>query len=463
MSRTERCGNVDGTMKLKVLVIEDDPRMRRILQLLLEGQGYTVQTADDGLAGMVLWRQWSPEVVLSDIKMPGADGLQVLDFKIRHALEAPLVLLTAFGTIDMAVGAIKKGAFDYITKPFDNNHVLQVVTQAAAEYRTIRSSNACHAPSGSTTEVTMIGASQAMMAIRNQIDTVAATPTSVLITGESGTGKEVVARTIHISSPRRAERLVRVNCGAIPRELLESELFGHRKGAFTGATADRTGAFVQAHGGTLFLDEIGDLPLDLQPKILHAVEEKAVTPVGSDHPQGVDVKIVSATNQDLGRMVADGRFRRDLFYRLNTYQIHVPPLRDRSEDIRLLAEHYLGLFAAAYQKEGIALDDQVIACLVRHDWPGNVRELRNVMERAVLSCTGSRITLGELPEEMVADAQAPPAAPFDLVARERHLIADALKQTAGNQARAARLLKISRNTLRYRMKKHGLTEDPPGR
>jgi DNA-binding NtrC family response regulator len=448
-------------MKPKILIIEDDHRMRRILQLLLESRGYAVNTADNGTAGMALWRQWSPEVVLSDIKMPGADGLQVLDFKIAHGLGAPLVLLTAFGTIEMAVGAIKKGAFDYICKPFDNNHVLQVVARAVADYRMAQSPQGFSSKEGSAVEPEMIGASPVMATVREQIRIVAAAPTSVLITGESGSGKELVARSIHMQSARRAERLVRVNCGAIPRELLESELFGHCKGAFTGATGDRTGAFIRADRGTLFLDEIGDLPLELQPKLLHAVEDKAITPVGSDHWQPVDVKIISATNQDLAAMVVEGRFRADLFYRLNTFQIHVPPLRDRGEDIRLLALFYLNRFASAYQKEKIELDAAVLDRLARHDWPGNVRELRNAMERAVLACVGATITLRDLPSEAtdpVALCRANrETTPFDLTARERQWIADALEKAAGNQARAARLLKISRNTLRYRMKKHGLT------
>lgn len=446
-------------MRKKVLIIEDDNRMRRILELLLEGSGYEVQSASDGAQGIALWRQWLPHVVLSDIKMPAMDGFQVLDHKAACQLDAPLVLLTAYGTIDRAVDAMKRGAFDYITKPFDNHRVLAVVRQALADPLKGRENPKKRSDADPSVTDEILGSSPAIGVVRDAIAMVASHPTSVMIIGESGTGKGLVARAIHHRSQRRDEKMVSVNCASIPWNLLESELFGHRKGAFTGAMGNRTGAFLEAHGGTLFLDEIGDLPLDLQPKLLHAVEEKAVTPIGDDRRHTVDVKIVSATNGDIRQMVASGLFRSDLYYRLNTFLIDVPPLRQRREDICELAEHFMALYANAYRRPATALDEAVKHCLMRSPWPGNVRELRNVMERAVLACDGPLITLPVLPPELVAAADRRTEknpAPYDLMAQERRLIVEALEQCNGNQVQAAKALKITRNTLRYRMKKFGI-------
>jgi two-component system NtrC family response regulator len=446
-------------MKKRILVIEDDIRMRRVLQLLLDGGGYAVKTAADGFQGIALWRQWHPHAVLSDIKMPSVDGFQVLDYKVAHQPDTPLILLTAFGTIDMAVEAMKRGAFDYITKPFDNHRVLEVLRQALADPM----GGAKHSGKGrefdAAADDEMIGSSAAIDAVRKAIAMVASPPTSVMIIGESGTGKGLVARAIHQQSRRCNHPMVSVNCASIPWNLLESELFGHRKGAFTGAVGDRTGAFLEADRGTLFLDEIGDLPLDLQPKLLHAVEEKAVTPIGDDRSHTVDVKIISATNCDIRKMVADGLFRSDLFYRLNTFLIDVPPLRQRREDICALAEHFMALYAGSYERPATTLDNVVKQCLMRYRWPGNVRELRNVMERAVIACEEPQMTLAVLPPELVAAAEqdaADDTTPYDLMAQERRLIMEALSQCNGNQVQAAKALKISRNTLRYRIKKFGI-------
>lgn len=445
-------------MKSKILIIEDEVRMRRVLQMLLEASGYQVKTAADGLQGIDVWGQWQPHLVISDIKMPAADGFKVLAYKASHRLSAPLILLTAFGTIDMAVDAIKKGAFDYITKPFDNRRVLSVVQQALSEHSAARETMPEATDAGGPRLPDMIGASAAMAAVRDAVAMVADTTASVMVTGESGTGKGLVARAIHDRSCRRKATMVSVNCASIPRDLLESELFGHRKGAFTGAVGDRTGAFVKAHGGTLFLDEIGDLPLELQPKLLHAAEEKLVTPIGDDRCRIVDVKIVSATNRDIHEMLASGLFRDDLYYRLNTFLIHVPPLRERREDIGELAEHFVRLFAGTYKKPAV-LDEAAKQCLMAYHWPGNVRELRNVMERAVVSCLQNRLTRKALPPEVVAAAGRHSngcTPPFDLKARERQLIVEALHQNNGNQVQAARMLNITRNTLRYRLKKYGI-------
>ena len=446
-------------MKSKILIIEDETPMRRILQLLLEGNGYDVKGAADGWEGMALWRRWQPDVVLSDVKMPSADGMQVLAYKIEQRLRAPLILLTAFGTIDMAVDAIKRGAFDYITKPFDNRRVLTVVGQALAG-QTSASDHSVRPPEpGQPAGSEMIGSSAAMAMVRDAIAMVAATPTSVLITGESGTGKGLVARAIHARSQRRNTPMVSVNCASIPRDLLESELFGHCKGAFTGAVGDRIGAFVKAHGGTLFLDEIGDLPLDLQPKLLHAVEEKTVTPIGDDRCRTVDVKIISATNRDIRQMVESGRFRDDLYYRLNAFQIDIPPLRQRREDICELAEHFAAFYARTYRRKHPTLNEAAKQRLMDYGWPGNIRELRNVMERALLSSSGADLTVEALPPASIeTDGPSPRDLPnpYDLSARERQLIVEALSRSSGNQVQAAKMLQITRNTLRYRIKKYGL-------
>jgi DNA-binding NtrC family response regulator len=447
-------------MNKKILIIEDERRMRRILQLLLEGSGYEVKTAADGFQGIDLWGQWQPDVVLSDIKMPSMDGFQVLDYKITNQLNAPLILLTAFGTIDMAVDAIKRGAFDYITKPFDNHRVLTIVQQAINDTIAGQSDLGREYKTDPTADDEMIGSSAGIAAVRDAIAMVAATPTSVMIIGESGTGKGLVARAIHDQSQRRDERMVSVNCASIPRNLLESELFGHRKGAFTGAVGNRTGAFLEAHRGILFLDEIGDLPLDLQPKLLHAVEEKAMTPIGDDQCHTVDVKIISATNCDIRKMIENGLFRSDLYYRLNTFLIDVPPLRQRREDICELAEHFMAFFAKNYHRPAATFDQAVKRALECHHWPGNIRELRNVMERAVLSCQQTRLSLQDLPPELAEAADhrmEDNPTPYDLKAQERRLIVESLAQCNGNQVQAARILKITRNTLRYRIKKFGIT------
>ncbi len=438
-------------MNEKILILEDEARMRRLLELVLAEPGYQVRTAGDGLQGVDLWKSWQPDVVLSDLKMPRLDGMAVLRFRNTYFPQTPLILITAFGTVDTAVAAMKGGAFDYLTKPVDNNMVLELVARAV-----IASNPAAHG------DPPMIGTSAAMQAVRREIAMVARADSSVLVTGESGSGKELVARAIHDAYGDTGAPFVRVNCPAIPQDLLENELFGHRRGAFTGAVEERTGAFVAADGGTLFLDEIGDLPLTLQPKLLHAVENKQVTPVGGTHPQQVRVKIVAATNRDLEAMVGAGAFRQDLFYRLNTLRIHVPPLRRRRDDIEALALHFLREHCARYGRAPLRLDPAALDSLQAYAWPGNVRELRNVVERACLHGAGDLFTQALLPTEITtATATGVPSSDggtsLDLVARERALIQQALERCYWNQSQAAQALGISRNTLRYRMKKYGIT------
>ena len=429
--------------------------MRRLLELVLVEQGYLVKTAGDGMEGMVLWQNMQPDVVLTDLKMPRADGLEVLDFRNRQFQQVPLIVLTAFGTVHSAVTAMKQGAYDYLTKPVDNKHLIEVVARAITDIENQKGvSQICEAQPGR-----MIGSSPVMKKVYEDIVMIGCTRMSVLITGESGTGKELVAKAIHTHSKRPDSPFIRVNCAAIPHDLLESELFGHLRGAFTGAVNNRKGAFVLADGGTLFLDEIGDLPLELQPKILHAVEEKSVTPVGAAKPQTVDVKIIAATNHNLDEMVESGLFRSDLYYRLNTFHFPLPPLRTRGKDLIELIEYFLELFCKEQHKRLPAVSAEALKLLHRYLWPGNVRELRNVLERIVLTCKKSTITAEMLPKKIRSQIPAEKKngmESFDLPAQEKRLIVAALEQCGWNKSKSARKLGVSRNTLRYRMKKYDI-------
>ncbi len=450
-------------MAAKILVIEDEARMRRLLQLMLEDKGFEVKTGEDGAEGIALWRQWHPDVVLTDLKMPGTDGMAVLEFKNQNHLETPLIILTAFGTIDSAVNAVKKGAFDYLTKPIENEQVEEAILKALDFTEKIDLQTLSPVLRNGTAGGTrMVGSSPAMEKIRESIRQVAQSPTTVLITGESGVGKELVAKEIHALSDRFTGPFIKVNCPAIPRDLLESELFGHRKGAFTGAVQNRLGAFQKADGGTLFLDEIGDLPLELQPKLLHAVEEKTISPIGSADVSTMDVRIVAATNQDLLAMVENFNFRSDLYFRLNAYQIHVPPLRERIDDIPDLAGYLIEQYANALNRPTPGIRPDGLLLLKQYSWPGNIRELRNVMERCVLTLKGDSLTPYEMPDHLCEALQngtpAPDTNRFDLQASEKQLILNALHQTGWNQSRAAKMLNITRNTLRYRMRKFNIQQ-----
>ena len=437
-------------MTAKILLIEDEKRLRRILKLVLQDAGYEVQTAADGQQGILAWQQWIPDVVLTDLKMEPVDGLQVLKFRNQKGFTAPLIVLTAYGTVETAVGAMKDGAFDYLNKPVDNNKLLEVVERALASR-----------PNQGTNSYAMIGTSPAMQKLRQQITLFAAGDSTVLITGPSGTGKELVARALHAASPKNSGPFIKVNCAAIPGELMESELFGHKRGSFTGASSDFSGAFSRADNGILFLDEVGDLPLPLQAKLLNAVEEKTVTPLGSGVALPIDVKILSATNHDLEKMIAENTFREDLYYRLNTVQIKVPLLRERTGDIALLIDFFIKKFSRSANKTTAAISEQTGRILQHWPWPGNVRELSNVVERAVLICGDGPITPAHLPRSMQQTKSCADTGireDMDLNSREKQLIISALKECAWNQTRAAKKLGITRNTLRYRMKKFGISQ-----
>jgi DNA-binding NtrC family response regulator len=441
----------------KILIVEDEARMRRVLQLVLETQEYLVETASDGEDGILKWKTFQPDLVFTDLKMPKADGMELLKYgNLKHP-GTPLIILTAFGTIPTAVDAMRLGAFDYITKPIDNDIIIKKAKAALCK-------KVSRPPLQEPDQPLLIGSSNAMIHLKKELELVAATKISVLITGDSGTGKELAARTIQALSPRRNKPFIRLNCAAIPGELMESELFGHIKGAFTGAVQDRTGALIQAESGTLFLDEIGDLPYKLQAKFLHAVEDKVVTPVGSSDRLKVDVKIISATNQNIEKMVKQKKFRPDLYFRLNTYMIHMPPLTQRAEDIPELTDHFLTLFSKEVHQAKPVLQKEVLDDFSRYPWPGNVRELKNVLEYLMLVSEGREITpamavrlINKLP------LGAHPEKPLNknLFAHEIELIEEALITCGWNISKASRRLGITRNTLRYRIRKYSLKPNNP--
>ncbi len=440
-------------MPKKVLLIEDEGRLRRLLQLVLEDAGYDVKTASEGNKGIALWQAWKPDVVITDLKMQPVDGIDVLRHGNRLYPETPCIILTAFGTVTTAVNAMKQGAYDFLTKPVDHSHLIEVVQQALIER-----------DKSQKTEHNMIGTSPEMEKVRSEIRILASTDSAVLIQGESGTGKELAARAIHAASTRSSGPFIRINCASIPRELLESELFGHKKGAFTGASKDRAGVFTRAHGGVLFLDEIGDMPLELQPKLLHAVEEKEIRPIGGGKPHAVSIKILSATNQDLEVMVKEKRFRTDLFYRLNTMILELPPLRRRRGDIKVLAEYFITRFAREFGRQEPEISKAALDMLSGYHWPGNVRELRNVMERAVLVCLEPKIKPHHLTESIQRkhkNEKMETRSSLDLVAKEQELLIAALEQCNWNQTKAAKKLNITRSALRYRLQKYGIVKSPP--
>lgn len=439
-------------MPKKVLIVEDEDRLRRILKMVLSENGFDVKSAADGQSGIREWQKRLPDIVITDIRMAPVDGFEVLAFGQQYFPKVPVIILTAFGSVETAVSAMKMGAFDFLTKPVNHEQLIELIQQALR-----------FDPSPSPENHDLIGRSPEMEMVKEKIRIFASTDSSVLIIGESGTGKELVARAIHRHSKRAGGPIVRVNCAAIPRELLESEFFGHRRGAFTGAIEDRIGAFENADKGIIFLDEIGDLPLSLQPKLLHAVEEKVIVPIGSARPVPVSVKILSATNLDLKKMVAQKTFRSDLYYRLNTVTLALPPLRDRQGDVDLLTAHFLDLFGNQFEKPGMSLAEESRKKLNQYAWPGNVRELKNVLERAVLlskdRIIGPEYIALESDMEASAGPEPLPASSLDLVTQEQQLMLTALQKNYWNQSQAARELGITRSTLRYRLQKYGIKQN----
>jgi two-component system response regulator PilR (NtrC family) len=454
----------------RILVVDDERSMREFLDILLRKEGYEVATAGDVDGALVALESDDYDLVISDIQMPGKSGLDLLK-AIRAANgDALVVMITAFATTETAISAMKEGAYDYVTKPFKVDEI-KLVVHKALEKKLLTSENARLRSElrSERRERQLVGTSPRMQQVYELIGRIAATKTNVLIVGESGTGKELVARAIHKESDRAEAPFVALNCGAIPENLLESELFGHVKGAFTGAVGNKPGLFESADGGTLFLDEVGELSLPLQVKILRAIQEKTIRRVGGNSDRRVDARILAATNRRLEDEVAAGRFREDLYYRLNVIQLQLPPLRERMEDLPLLVHHFVEKYARELGKPVRGVVDEAMALLRAHAWPGNVRELENGIERAVALSRGEWIEaealpplLGRVPERPAAALPAASGVDLDnLVADyERGLMLDALRRAKGVKKRAAALLGISFRSFRYRLEKLGLDDDP---
>jgi DNA-binding NtrC family response regulator len=498
-------------MRKQVLLAEDEVNLRRVLGAQLARDGYDVKTAVDGQEAIELLASGHIDIVISDLRMPRVDGLTLLKHVVAHRAEIPVILITAHGTVDTAVEALKLGAFDYVTKPFDRDEFRAIVAKAA---RTSELRLADVGPEGEKHEIS--GKSRAIREVYSMIDRVAKTPSTVLITGESGTGKELIANAIHKNSDRADKPFIRVNCAAIPESLVESELFGYEKGAFTGAVGSKPGRFELADQGTLFLDEIGDIPLAMQVKLLRALQYMSFERVGGIKPIHVEVRLIAATNRDLQEAIKQGKFREDLYYRLNIVQISLPPLRERMEDIPILVSRLVARQNERLKKNVAGVSDKAMEALVSYHWPGNIRELENVIERSVLFCEdGARVEIADLPKDVFAKREASMLAPaptsslapvvvvvedapasspgtiasstpVDLEAHgddegddepvasgevglkelvreatakvERDLILGALSQTMGNVTHAAKLLKISRKSLQTKMKELGLRE-----
>jgi two-component system response regulator AtoC len=449
----------------RVLVVDDERKMRRVLQIMVDQLGLEAVPAENGADALERLSSEKIDLVLTDLKMPGMSGIELLARLRTLDADVPVIVLTAHGTVETAVEAMKQGAFDYILKPFDVQAV-ELIIRNALELRRYRTENrflreqAVVAPAFEN----LIGQSAAMHAVYDLIRQVAPAKTAVLVTGETGTGKELVARAIHNLSRRREQLFVPLNCAAIPADLLESELFGHVRGAFTGAQSERTGKFELADGGTLFLDEIGDMAYPLQAKLLRVLQEGVIERIGSNKPVKVDVRIVSSTNRNLASGIAAGTFREDLYYRLNVFHIHLPPLRERREDIGRLATFFLRSFGDELGKGPLPLAAEALTLLEHYDWPGNVRELRNLMERAAVLCSKAQVDAGLVRMLLPAVSPSPPAESgpqslqLDAAVEEveRKLILRALSAAQDNKAEAARLLGISERTLWYKLKRYGL-------
>ena len=443
-----------------ILIVDDDQPHRSMLRTVLRGWGFDVEEADDGAVAVALVRERAFDAVLTDVRMANMDGITTLS-QIRAWNPAiPVLIMTAWSSVESAVDALRLGAYDYLTKPLDFD-VLRLSLERALDHTRLATENQELRRRLTHQESPIVGRSQVIRELVEMVETVAPTEATVLITGESGTGKELVARAIQSSSLRKDKPFVTINCAALAENLLESELFGHEKGAFTGADRRREGRFVQADKGTLFLDEIGEMPLSLQAKLLRVLQQGEVQRVGSDEPLTVDVRVIAATNRILADEVGAGRFREDLFYRLNVIGLEVPPLRARQEDIPLLAASFLDRHATANRKTLKGFTPQAMDALLRYSWPGNVRELENAVERAVILTTTDYVTERALP---LTVQNAPPAAEDDLSALgsmsledvEKKAIEATLRETEDNKSEAARRLGITRATLHSKLKKYGL-------
>jgi two-component system response regulator AtoC len=483
-------------MSDRVLIADDEASLRKVLAAALKKEGYevvTVKSAEEALdvleASTALDTGEPFSLLISDVRMPGLDGMQLLGRVKRRFKDLPVVMLTAHGTVDLAVQALKQGAFDFITKPYERDELVAIVKKAIAHRdRDEREPSMVGGGGGSDDERTLVGVSPRIRQVIDVIDKVADSPSTVLVTGESGTGKELVALALHKKSPRRDKPFIRINAAAIPPTLIEAELFGHEKGAFTGAVTSKPGRFELADGGTLFLDEIGELPVDMQVKLLRVLQEQTFERVGGIKTLRVDIRLIAATNRDLKKAIADGLFREDLYWRLNVVPIELPPLRERGEDVPLLVEEFRKKLNRRLHRNIESVAPEAMAVLQRYPWPGNIRELENIIERTLLFCEGSVVGVEDLPPDLRAKVASDVAegrgGAGDLAARlketalesttgsgsmkdivrmataelERDLITRALEETQGNVTHAARRLKISRKSLQIKMKELGLRD-----
>ncbi len=448
-------------MPAKILVVDDEARMRRVLQMMLEGSGYQVDLAEGAEKALARMKGSAFSLVITDMKMPGMSGLELLK-EIKEADEdIPVIVMTAYGTIPTAIEAMKAGAHDYVLKPFDMEEMKAVVEKALEVEKLRRTSQYLQEELEAKYQFdNIVGESSQMKEVFRLISQVAPTKSTVLIFGESGTGKELIARAIHRRSPRAKQPFVVVNCAALPENLLESELFGHLKGAFTGAHRDRRGRFTLADGGTIFLDEIGAMSLGLQAKFLRVLQEKEFEPVGGTKSIRVDVRIIAATNQDLKKAVEEGRFREDLYYRLNVVPVHLPPLRERKEDIPPLTYHFLRRYSQELGKDVREISPEALESMLQYDWPGNIRELENAIERAMVLSKGSTLSVETLPlasagreaEVSHENISYQEAKKVVLESFERRFFTRILREAGGNVSQAARRAQIDRKNLYQKMK-----------
>ena len=454
-------------MKPHVLVVDDERKIRLILKRLLEGRGYEADLADDGDGALEAVSAQPPDLILLDLKMPGRGGLETLRELRAGGYEGGVIMMTAYGTIASAVEAMRSGAYDYITKPFSNEELLLVVERALEHDRLRRDLSFARRQLEDQYSVRgIVAASRGMLDLLGAVKRIAPTDAPALVVGESGTGKELIAKAIHQESRRRKRPFVAIKCGALPANLVESELFGYRRGAFTGADRTKPGLVAQADGGTLFLDEIAELGPEAQTKLLRFTQSGEFIPLGGTEPKRVDARLLAASNRDLEEAVAEGTFRADLFYRLNVVMLRIPSLRERREDIPLLVEHFLRLHASAYGKESYRFDGEALDALRQHDWPGNVRELENAIKSALVMADSSPMGPQLLPTGLSAPhatiAEIDLSQPLrEMLSRqqqalEREAIRQALTKTGGNRTRAAERLGISRVTLLRKLKQYGI-------
>jgi DNA-binding NtrC family response regulator len=448
---------------LRILIVDDETIVRDSLGAWFRQDGHRVDVAGAGKEALRLVTANRYDMAFVDIKMPGMDGLELQQRLSAADAELSIVLMTAYASVESAVKAMKNGAYDYIVKPFDPDD-LSMLVRRAAEHRSLRAENQRLKKSLETAAAPplLLGTSPAMRHVMELVETVAASDSTVLVTGESGTGKEVVARAIHAASSRRYSPMVVVNCGALPEGILESELFGHEAGAFTGARARHKGRFESAEGGTVFLDEIGEVSPKVQVELLRVLEEKVVTRLGGSAPVAVDFRTISATNRDLLAAVKEGRFREDLYWRLNVVHIHIPPLRERPEDVPVLAEQFLARFAQSMSRRPMSFAKDALDALATYTWPGNVRELQNAIERAVVIGRGDVVTATDLPVRVTQLPGGPAATPGSLAEAERTHVQAVLDASAWNITRAARILDVDRVTLYNKIRKYELKKPVGG-